>query len=187
MTAFQEPSRFTAGDTIAWCRELADYPANAGWVLSYTFINATAKFTATAAGDGAFHTTTIPAATSANYTAGDYTWQAVVTKSATSERYTVGNGVTTVAPNLAAATTLDTRSTAKKTLDAVNAAMLTYGAKAYLQGYEINGRKQQFHSPGEFLAFRSTLIREVAAEDNATRIAEGRRPRNQVAVRFNTR
>ena len=92
-----------------------------------------------------------------------------------------------VAPNLAAAATYDTRTSARKALDAVNLAMETYGAKAYLHSYEIAGRKQQFQTPGDFLAFRSKLMAEVAREDNATRLAAGLAPKNQLQVRFNTR
>lgn len=185
MTATTEPSRVTAGDTVTWLKSLSDYPATASWVLGYTLINSAGKVTITATASGADHLVSVLAATTAGWSAGTYSWQAVVTKAA--ERYTVGTGVITVAPDLAAATTLDTRTTARKALDAVNALLETYGAKAYMQGYEINGRKQQFQTPGDFLAFRSRLQAEVAREDNAQRIAAGLSPRNQIAVRFNSR
>jgi len=187
MTATTEPSRVTAGDTVIWLKSLSDYLATASWVLSYTFINGTAKITATASASGADHLISIAAATTATWDAGTYTWQAVVTKGA--ERYTVGQGSLVIAPNLAAAltTTFDTRSSARKALEAVNTLLETYGAKAYMQGYEINGRKQQFQTPGDFLAFRSRLQAEVAREDNAVRLAAGLAPRNQLYVRFNSR
>ena len=185
MTATLEPSRVTAGDTITWLRSLADYPASSGWVLSYTLINSAAKISITATASGADHLVTVPAATSAAYAAATYTWHAAVTQAA--ERYTVGTGQMVVAPNLAAAATYDTRTSARKALDAVNTAMETYGAKAYLHSYEIAGRKQQFQTPGDFLAFRSKLMAEVAREDNATRLAAGLAPKNQLQVRFNTR
>lgn len=185
MTATTEPARVTAGDTIAWTKTLSDYPASAGWVLAYTLINAGAKITITAADSGDDHAVTVLAATSAGYTAATYTYQAVVTRAA--ERYTVGNGKMVVAPNLAAAATYDARSAARKTLDAVNTALESYGAKAYMHMYEIAGRKQQFHTPGEFLSFRSKLMAEVAREDNAARLAAGLAPKNQLQVRFNTR
>lgn len=184
-TPTTEPTRHTAGDTLAFTKTLADYPADESWVLSYTLINATAKISITATASGADHAVSVAAATTANWVAGAYTWLAVVTKAA--ERYSVGQGSITIAPNLAAATTYDTRTSARKALDAVNTLLETYGAKAYLQGYEINGRKQQFHSPGDFLAFRSKLVAEVAREDNAARLAAGLAPRNQLAVRFNNR
>jgi hypothetical protein len=185
MTATTEPTRVTAGDTITWQKNYTDYPASSGWVLSYTLINSTTKLTITAAASGADHLVSVAAAVTAAWAAGAYTWQAVVTRAA--ERFTVGQGHITVAPNLAAATTYDTRTVARKALDAVNAALETYGAKAYLQSYEIAGRKQQFHSPGDFLAFRSKLQAEVAQENNAARLAAGLAPRNQIRVRFNSR
>lgn len=185
MTATTEPSRVTAGDSISWLKSLSDYPASSGWVLAYTFINSAAKITATATASGADHLVSISAATSAGWVAGTYTWQATATKAA--ERYTVGTGALVVLPNLAAATTYDTRSSARKALDAVNLLLETYGAKAYQHSYEIAGRRQQFQTPGDFMAFRSRLMAEVATEENAARINAGLSPRNQVAVRFTTR
>lgn len=185
MTATTEPTRVTAGDTIAWTKSFSDYPASASWVLSYTLINSAAKITVTATASGADHLVSVPAATTANWTAGNYTWHAVVTKA--TERYTVGTGQIVVAPNLAAASTYDTRTSARKALEAVNTALETYGAKAYMHSFEIAGRKQQFATPGEFLAFRSKLMAEVAREDNATRLAAGLAPKNQLQVRFTSR
>lgn len=185
MTATTEPTRLTAGDTITWQKSLADYPASAGWVLSYTLINSAVKITITASASGADHLVSVAAAVSTGWATGTYTWQAVVTRAA--ERFTVGQGRITVAPDLVAATTYDARTSTRKALDAVNAALENYGAKAYLQSYEIAGRKQQFQTPGEFLAFRSKLQAEVAQEDNAARLAAGLAPRNQIRVRFNSR
>jgi len=184
-TPTTEPLRLPAGDTLAFTKSLSDYLASDGWVLSYTLINGTHKITFAATASGADHAVNVLAATTAGWTAGTYTWQSVVTRAA--ERYTVGQGSMVVAPNFAAATTYDARTSARKALDAVNTALETYGAKAYLQGYEINGRKQQFHTPGDFMAFRSKLQGEVAREDNAARLAAGLAPRNQIAVRFNSR
>lgn len=185
MTATTEPGRVTAGDTVAWTKSLSDYPASAGWVLSYTLINSAAKITITATASGDDHAVSVAAATTASWAAGTYTWMAVVTKAA--ERYTLGTGSLVIAPNLAALSTSDTRTSGKKALDAVNTLLENYGSKAYLQGYEINGRKMQFNTPGEFLAFRDKLKAEVAREDNAARIAAGLAPRNQLSVRFNSR
>ena len=185
MIATTEPSRVTAGDTVTWLKSLADYPASAGWVLSYTLINSAAKITITATASGADHLVSVSAATSAAYAAATYTWHAAVAQGA--ERYTVGTGSIVIAPNLAAASTFDTRSTAKRALEAVNLALESYGAKAYLQSYEIAGRKQAFSSPGDFMAFRSKLMAEVAREDNAARLAAGLSAKNQLFVRFNSR
>lgn len=185
MTATTEPSRVTAGDTVIWVKTLVDYPASAGWVLAYTLINAAAKYSITCTASGDDHRASVPAATTAAWAAGTYTWSAAVTLGA--ERYTVADGRITIAPNLADATLLDTRTSAKKALEAINLLLETYGAKAYLQSYEINGRKQHFHTPGDFMALRSKLQAEVAREDNAARLAAGLASRNQIQVRFTSR
>jgi len=179
-----EPATLIAGDTLNWRRDdlAADYPATAGWVLAYRFINAAGKFDITAAASGACFAVSVPAATSAAYAPGDYTWVATVTKAA--ERYTVGSGAARVLPNLAAAPTADTRSPAKKALDACNAALEAYGAKAYMAEVEVSGRRQRFHTPADFMAFRSRLAAEVAREDAAARLAKGLAPRNKLLVRF---
>lgn len=185
MTATTEPSRVTAGDTITWLKSLPDYPANAGWVLGYTLINQSSKKTITATASGADHLVIVPAATSATWTAGLYTWVSSMSKGA--DRYTIGTSTITIDPDPTAVASFDTRSSARKALEAVNSAMETYGNKAYLQGYEINGRKQQFHSPSEFMRFRSLLLNEVAREDSAARLSAGLAPLNQIRVRFGPR
>lgn len=180
-------NKITAGDTLEFTTATPDYPASAGWSLVYKLIPRTAgtviSITSSASGDD--HLLQVGASNTANWAAGDYSWVAYATK--TGERYTLESGSITVAADPGVVTALDTRSSAKKALDAINLLLETYGSKAYMQGYEINGRKQQFHSPGDFLAFRSKLAAEVAREDNAARINAGLSPKNQVAVRFNTR
>lgn len=180
-----EPTSLTAGDTVAWLKTLDDYPASAGWILAYTLINSTTKITITASASGDDHAVSVAASTSAGYAAGTYAWVAAVTKG--SERYTVGSGTVVVNPNLAAASTYDTRSAARKALDAADLALATYGAKAYLQAYEIAGRSQRFQDPGAFMAWRNKLKAEVRNEEAAAAIAAGRRPRNQILARFSTR
>lgn len=179
-----EPASIIAGDTLAWRREdlTASYPAGAGWALTYRLVNAAGKIDIAAAASGDAFAIAVAAATTAGYAAGGYTWVATVTKAA--ERYTIGSGQITVRPNLAALNTADTRSSARKALDACNAALEAYGAKAYLQEVQIGERRQRFGTPSDFLAFRSRLQAEVAREDNAARLAQGLAPRNKLLVRF---
>lgn len=184
-TPTTEPASIAAGDTVAWTKSLSDYPASAGWALAYTFINSAAKFSINATASGDDFAVSVSAVTTAAYTPGTYSWMATVTKAG--ERFTVGTGTAVVTPNLAAATTYDTRSAAKKALDAADLALATYGAKAYLQSYEIAGRSQRFQDPAAFMAWRDKLRVEVRREQAAADIAAGRRPRNQVLARFNTR
>ena len=179
-----EPATLRAGDTLAWRREdlTADYPASAGWVLAYKLVNAAGNIAITASASGDAFAVSVAAATSATYAAGVYAWVATVTLA--SARYTVDSGTITVLANLAAATTSDQRSPARKALDAVNLALESYGAKAYLQELQIGDRQQKFGTPGDFLAFRSRLAAEVAAEESALAVANGQSARNKLLVRF---
>lgn len=174
-----EPTRFRAGDTISWSKSLSDFPAES-WVLHYRLINLTSKIDIDAAADDSDHLVTVSAVTSAAYKAGDYTWTSWVTKYA--ERYTVAQGKVTILPDLAAVTAagFDTRSTAKKILDLIDAAELAHGPNAWTQEYEIAGRRMRFKTVGEFMAYRSRLEARVKAEERAN----GGRRTNKINVRF---
>jgi hypothetical protein len=180
----REPTSFTAGDTLAWIRSLADYPASDGWELAYRFINAAAKFDITAAADGDDHVILEAAADTAGYTAGTYAWQAFVTKA--TERYTVGTGFCEVKPNLAAVsdTGYDDRTPARKALDALNSGLEQFGSNAHVQGYSIEGREMRYRNFAEFMAARDRLVQEVAREDARQRAAAGLASKNRLRVQF---
>jgi hypothetical protein len=178
-----EPTRVHAGDSLTWRRDdlTADYPATAGWALSYTLVSPSKAITVAASADGAAFLVNVAASVTAGWSAGDYTWAAAVTNGA--QRVTIGQGRLTVLPNVAGAVGgLDVRSAARQALDAVNAALASYGAKAYLQEIQTGDRRQRFNTPSEFMAFRSRLQREVAQED----VAAGLRPTgaNRLLIRF---
>jgi hypothetical protein len=179
-----EPTRFRAGDTVSWTKSLSGYPATDSWVLHYRLWNQSNKYDIDATADGSDHLVEVSAATSAAYKAGDYQWTSWVTLG--SERYTVSAGRVTILPDIAAITSpgYDSRTTAKKTLDAVDAAMLAHGGTAWAQEYEMAGRRMRFKNVADFLSFRSRLQAEVRREENAERILNGERPRNRVNVRF---
>ena len=179
----REPASVVAGDTLAWRKTLSDYPAGDGWVLSYRLINAAGKIDITAAADGDDHLVGVTAAASAAYVAGDYTWTSQATLGA--ERHTVEQGRITIKPDLAdEAAGFDTRSTAKKTLDLLDAALEAHGSRAWTSEYEIAGRRMKFRSPGDFLALRDKLKAEVAREVAAERLAAGLGSQSKVYVRF---
>ena len=108
--------------------------------------------------------------------AGDYAWQAAVTKGG--ERYTVGSGSLTVEKSFAAQATLDTRSTARSMLEALEACYLAYltNGQGHVAEYEIAGRRMKFRNAAEIWQQIEKLKREVAAEDRAARIAAGLTP-----------
>lgn len=177
------PTSHRAGDTLSGTFDLSDYPANDGWVLTFTLSRAAGKITATCGASGATHVLAVTAATTAAWAADSYAWTAHAFKSPA--RYTVASGLIQILPDLAgAAGGVDTRSSARQALAAAEAALVTYGARAYLQEIQIGDRRQRFTSPGDFLAFVDRLRHQVAAEDRADRLAQGQNPRNKLLVRF---
>lgn len=155
-----EPTEVTAGDTLTWQRALADYPASAGWVLTYALVAAASQITITATADGDDHLVSVAAAASALYTPGDYAWQAYVTKAA--ERYTVGSGSLTIRPNLAAqGGGYDARSHAQKTLAALEAWLESHDLA--VADYQIAGRAMKYHSIPDLLKLRDAYKAEINA------------------------
>lgn len=178
-----EPAQVRAGDSITWLKTINDYPATDGWVLHYRLINSAGKFDITATASGSDHLVSISAATSATYTAGKYTLVSWVTLG--SDRYSIESEQIEVLPDLAAQSAgYDTRSTAQKTLDLLDAAMQSQGSNAWVQEYEIDGRRMKFRSVGEFIAFRSKIRQEVVREQNAERLRNGLMPRNKISIRM---
>lgn len=179
-----EPASIVAGDTVTWQITLADYPAAAGWVLSYVLINAAGKIGITASASGDDHLISVSAATSAAYAAGDYTWQSSVALG--SDRYTIARGTIKVRPNLAAQVAgFEARSTARKALDDLRAALVTWlASNGQVQEYEIAGRRMKYASAADIQARIALVEREVAREDAAEKLAAGLNPARRILVRF---
>jgi len=175
------PSTVQAGDTLAQTYTLEEYPAPS-WVLTFTLISPAAKITLAAAAVGSEHALTATAATTAAWAPGTYAWVAHVASGA--YRVTINSGETVIKPDLAAAATFDARSPAKKALDAIDAALATYGAKAYIQTIQVGERQHTFVSPADFLKFRDQLRTEVNREQSADRITKGLGAKNRLLVRF---
>lgn len=175
-----EPTTANAGDTWRWTRTLADYPASAGWALSYTLINAAAKITINASASGDDHAVTVSAATTAGYAAGSYDWRARISKAG--EVYTVGEGRFTVR-NAFGGATFDARSHARKTLEAIEA-VIEGRASSEVSYYMIGNRQLRYMTPAELLTLRDKYRAEVAREDAAAAVAAGLPDKRRVFVRF---
>jgi hypothetical protein len=131
-----EPQQLFAGDSITWKRTLADYPASAGWYLKYRLLSAAGLIDIQSQADGDDHLVTISAAVSAEWAAGTYTVQTIVTND--TDRYTLATGIiTVVADSLAATAATDTRTQARRILDALNLAIEGRAPRTDLE-YEIN-------------------------------------------------
>lgn len=172
------------GDTLDFPTTLADYPASAGWTLTYRLAPFTSgspiTLTATASGDS--YRVTQPAATTATWAAGEYSWTSYVSNG--SERYTLERGTVTLSADPATVATFDGRSAARIALEAVEAVI---GNRATLdqEQYSIAGRSLQRTPMADLLRLRSALRIDVAREDAANRrklgLDDGRRVYLRVA------
>ena len=176
VTSNTEPTSILPGDTVKWTRSLADYPASAGWALSYELVNAQHRYQIAAAAEGDSHRVIISAQTTEGYAPGSYAWRARVTHA--DEVYTIGEGRLTVAPSFVAAG--DVRSHARRALDAIEAVLEGRATSATAE-YEINGRRLKYIPLIDLHAMRSKYQREVAAEEgkSGSRGVPGR-----ITVRF---
>lgn len=176
-----EPTAITAGDTIAWTRSLADYPASSGWTLSYALRSATGMIDITASASGADHAVSVAASVSKTWTPGTYAWAAFVTKAA--ERYEVARGEILVRPNLAQAAPLDDRTHARKVLDAIEAVIEGRASKDQ-EEYTIGDRSLKRTPIVELIRLRGVYRGEVRREQQAQAIAKGLSSGANIFVRF---
>lgn len=174
-----EPASLNAGDTARWLKSLASYPASAGWVLTYTLVNAAQRITFNATAQGDDHLVNAPTATTAAWAPGVYEWRATV--SMAGDVFTVASGRITIAPAFGSA--VDTRSNARKALEAVEAYMANPANLTAAQ-YEIAGRSLQRHSMADLIKYASHLRMQVAREDEAARLASGLPSSRRIYVRF---
>lgn len=166
-----EPASLRCGDTWQWTRTLADYPAPT-WTLKYRFKSAAGGFEVVASASGSDHAISVAAATTGGYTAGRYTFIAWVESG--TEKHTVIEGSAELLPDYrsgAASTALDDRSHARKMLDAIEAWLESRDPA--VAEYEIAGRRMKYIPIGELAKLRSRYKTEVAAEENAAKLARG--------------
>lgn len=174
-----EPSQLRAGDTWAWRREdLGDYPASA-WTLTYYFRSKTAYFDVTATADGDAFSLTVAKATTASKGPGNYDWIAVVTSA--TERHEVDRGRVEVLPDYSEAAALDTRSFARKMLDAIEDALLNRASTDQLDLLNAAlADRSLSRDKGGMIALRNQFRAEVRREEDALRMRKGLPPRNRI-------
>jgi hypothetical protein len=178
----REPSAARAGDTWAWTRDLADYPAGT-WTLTYTLFSTAGIWPITATADGATHAVNVAPAQSSQITAGRWDWVAQVSNG--TDFYQVGSGVIQVLPDLTSADAYDGRSYPRRMFDAV---------RACLEGRQTEGEADlvSAHYNDRSAQFDGALMRKdesrygfmVQAEDNAERLARGEQSGRFISTRF---
>lgn len=162
------PSELQVGDTWQWTESVPDYPASAGWALSfslYRYGQPIIQINATASGDD--FSVSVPAATTAGKAAGEWQWTAYVTKGA--DRFTVGTGTVTLKPDLAAAgPTTDLRTENEKILDALLATQQRRATKEQ-ESMQIGGRAIRYLAPDDLEKMIGIYTYKVKAEQGRLR------------------
>jgi len=167
-----EPESFTEGDTVKWRRSLPDYLPGDGWTLTYRFGRADeATITVTGSDNGdQTHLISISPAVSATFVQGVYYYQASVSDG--TDRYTVASGNVLVTPDFASVENPDTRTHARKVLDAIEAVLEERATQSQLS-ISVAGQSITMLSPEELIRWRSVYKAEVDSEERAERIQQG--------------
>lgn len=141
----QIPTQLTAGDTWTWTVSDATYPADAGWSLTYILINSTHKISFAATASGADHLVAVAKATTETYTAGTYGVRCFV--SSATERFLHYSATVEILDDPVAATSLDTRSQARKMVEAFDAAGI--GSDPGIRQITVDGTLIEYATPTE--------------------------------------
>lgn len=176
------PRELIAGNTWTWTVTYDDFPAGT-WTLAYHFRKAAHYFDISGAevvASGTAFVVTATAATTAGRVAGTYAWEAYATNGTV--RYLAAHGEVVVKPNMATAAVLDTRSNARKMLDAIDAYLIDSNNLAAAR-YQIGGRSLDRWPRDKLLEERSRLKFEVQGEQAAAGGPDSRRS----YVRFGAR
>ena len=164
-----EPLAVRAGETVTWQRELPEFSATDGWSLKYRLIWRAAGITPveiTAVGAGSSYTVRVEATTTANWAAGEASLWAYVERTTTvTERVSLQTTALSILPNLLTATSADDRSSTRRTLDDLRAALDSYsGERGHVQSYTIGDRTMAFRSSDEILKLITYYERQLLRE-----------------------
>lgn len=188
------PTQLVAGDTFKFKLTFGDYLAGDGWAFSITFVRrgSAAVFTVNATADGNDHLVNVAAATTTDYLAGEYDGQGYVTYSG--ERFLVWTGKLTVLSNFALSQGEDTRTTSRKILDSLDAAILKVsqaqasGGSGGIVEWQAEGLRIRRDSPAELLAAltsqRDRFASICANEDARAALSAGRGTGRRILVEF---
>lgn len=181
-----EPTEIVAATTVKWTKDLSDhYPADDGWILSYSF----RKENGTGAGSDALDKTASASGkkfsvtlstTETNKTIGKWVWSAFVSKAG--ERYRIDSGSLEIKRDLATVTTtFDGRSDAKIAYD--NALAIWKGVTE-TGAYTIGGRTWTGRDLPQIIAYVDRCKADYFRELQAERIANGEGSKRKILTRF---
>lgn len=184
----QEPDILVVGDRWVWRRpDLVTHYPTADYALTYEFHEDSGgggshKFTITATETSTDYLVEIASATTANYNAGEYNWYAFITRTSDSQRIRVDEGHTKLELNFAD-TNADSRTHAKKVLDAIEATIEGRASQDQMS-YSIAGRSLSRMSIDDLLKFRDRYRAEYNKEIKKLRIKNKQDTGNTIKVRF---
>mgnify|MGYP001139431803 CR=1 FL=1 len=162
------PSQLRAGTSWRWTLTLPDY---AGWSLVCAFRSATAHFDVAATVDGDVFTFTASPAVNGAYAPGDYTAYLFAEQydgDTLTDRVELASAPVTLLPNVALAAAHDARSTLRRVLDAIDAALLNRATGDQLDIIQIqSGDKNIVKDKAALMEWRSKIALEVAREEAA--------------------
>jgi len=169
-----EPDTFIAGDSVSWTRSSADFPSTDGWTLYYYFTaNGQSTITVTCTASSPDYLATISPAASTAFSASLWFWTARVTNG--TDTHTIATGRTTVTVN-PATSTADPRSLTKRTLDAIQSAILGAASKDELS-MSVDGLALSYRSLDELsrleVRYQARYNRELGAERQARGLRDG--------------
>lgn len=177
------PSAVYAGDSLLWEIGLENYPASDGWVLTYNFRKengSTIQFASTP--NGANHYFSVSASITAGWTPGVYLGTSKVTRGVQS--FTTWRGQIEILPDLSQQSdNYDTRSHAKKCLDAINAVLEGKATRDVMQT-TIAGQSVGRMSWSEITAAKSYFQDLVDGESAAESAVNGLGNRRNILIRF---
>jgi hypothetical protein len=163
------PSTLRAGTTWAWEQLIPDY---AGWAAVCAFRNGAAHFDVAGSGSGETFAFSAAVSATAARIPGEYTAILYVsrTEGGILDRREIGSTTVLVLPDLSAAAAVDTRSTLRKILDAIDAALLNRATSDQLDliSTQFEGRSQT-RDKSSLIELRRTIQIELSREDAAGR------------------
>ncbi len=181
-TATQPPARIAAGDTVSFAFSHADFPASAGWAMSWRLVGdgIALSLTATASGDAFTVAATASATAALTVPAVGVPCTLLGTASKAGERFEVYRAACLLLPNPATITG-DLRGHAARTLAAIEA-LLEGRATKDQQSYRIGDRELARIPIPELLALRDDYRREARREESAALLASGQPGRPRVVL-----
>jgi hypothetical protein len=187
-TLYKIPSYIQAGMTYIWETSSGDYPtADYTGKCSIKYIGSSAATILTATESSNIYTFTLTAAVTEVLTIGEYEWTEYVEQGSGASiiRYILRQGRTAVRRFLATAGTVDSRSSYKTALDAIEAVLLGRASKDQEQ-FTIAGRTLVRTNITDLIKLRDFYSAKVVEEEREAAIAGGNPPSGKVLIQFKT-